>query len=102
MSMQQRHAFMHALLLLLRRRRRCRACALSSLPCALHGTSSPHRVRVRTNAPPRAQYSVATGWFVGKVVAGQNKISKKELEKIPRANFVVQYKRSESGLGFRV
>jgi hypothetical protein len=98
MSMQQQHAFMHALMHALLRRR-CRACALSSLPC--HGTSSPHRVRVRTNAPPRAQYSVATGWFIGKVVAGQNKISKKELEKIPRANFVVQYKRSESGLGVR-
>jgi len=72
-----------------------RARVLSFLPCP--GTSSLHRLRVRTNAPPRAANSVATGWFIGKVVGGQNKISKKELEKIPRANFVVQYKRSETG-----
>eukprot|EP00277_Geminigera_cryophila_P007589 CAMPEP_0179413010 /NCGR_PEP_ID=MMETSP0799-20121207/4825_1 /TAXON_ID=46947 /ORGANISM="Geminigera cryophila, Strain CCMP2564" /LENGTH=127 /DNA_ID=CAMNT_0021185363 /DNA_START=47 /DNA_END=426 /DNA_ORIENTATION=+ len=42
--------------------------------------------------------ATAVGWFKGTVVAGKEKITKKESEAIPRANFVVQYKRSETGV----
>jgi len=43
-------------------------------------------------------YIPACGWFVGKVVGGRDMFSQKERRELTKAEFVVEYKRSETGV----